>query len=123
MLILCAVYDESIENSDTKLFSGIKPDNLPRNKAFGCAPVYLHSFPYVNNIFEVAKGFGQAHRLERQALGVRPGQGAQRHRRGRPCSPPVRSFAFSAAGEEHLTSSCMHPHVTTCCACVQRWLR
>jgi hypothetical protein len=56
-----AVYDESIEFDDSKLFSGgINPAYLPMQKlASGvCKPVYPHSFVKTNTIFEVIRQAG-----------------------------------------------------------------
>lgn len=56
-----AVFDESIDNDDSKLFSGgINPANLPMMKtaAGACQPVYPHDFIRVNTIFEVVKQAG-----------------------------------------------------------------
>ncbi len=62
-----AVYDESIDFDDSKLFSGtgtgagvINPANLPLQKdsAGNCTPVYPHSFVKVNTLFEVVKAAG-----------------------------------------------------------------
>lgn len=62
-----AVYDESIDFDDSKLFSGsgtgagvINPANLPLQKdsAGNCTPVYPHSFLKVNTLFEVVKAGG-----------------------------------------------------------------
>jgi hypothetical protein len=51
------LYDESVEiNSDyINGGGGIDPNALPRDPAHGCQPVSPHSYPRVNNIFEVAK--------------------------------------------------------------------
>ena len=56
-----AVYDESIDFDDSKLFSGgINPANLPMQKgaAGTCVPVYPHSFLKANTIFEVIRHAG-----------------------------------------------------------------
>ena len=55
-----AVFDESIDMDDSKLFSGgINPANLPLAKsASGCTPVYPHNFIKVNTLFEVVKAAG-----------------------------------------------------------------
>jgi Type I phosphodiesterase / nucleotide pyrophosphatase len=53
-------YDEEIDSNYLQLNGGggINPNYLPRNPAFGCAPVYPHSYLRVNTIFEVAKEAG-----------------------------------------------------------------
>lgn len=56
-----AVFDESIDNDDSQLFSGgINPANLPMAKTAtgACQPVYPHDFIRVNTIFEVIKQAG-----------------------------------------------------------------
>ena len=56
-----AVFDESIDFDDSKLFSGgINPTNLPMQKlATGqCQPVYPHSFIKTNTIFEIIRQAG-----------------------------------------------------------------
>ena len=56
-----AVYDESIDFDDSKLFSGgINPAYLPMQKAASgkCRPVYPHSFLKANTIFEVIRHAG-----------------------------------------------------------------
>jgi predicted AlkP superfamily pyrophosphatase or phosphodiesterase len=53
------VYDESVEFDDSKLFSGgINPDNLPRDPANNCSPLYPHQFIHVNTVFEVIRAAG-----------------------------------------------------------------
>jgi Type I phosphodiesterase / nucleotide pyrophosphatase len=54
-------FDEEIDSNYLKLDGGggINPKFLPRNPAFGCAPVYPHSYLRVNTIFEVAREAGR----------------------------------------------------------------
>lgn len=54
------VYDETIDYNNTYVFSGgIDPENLPKLKAGGqCTPLYPHSRPRVNTVWEAAVAGG-----------------------------------------------------------------
>lgn len=54
------VYDDSIDQDPKQLNGGgaINPDQLPRDGAKGCIPVYPHQFVQVNTVFEVVRAHG-----------------------------------------------------------------
>ena len=62
----------------------IDPKKLPMTLIDGkCAAVYPHAFVRVNNVFEIVKAARRAHRLVRQASGLRMAQRSVGQGRGR----------------------------------------
>src|SRR5215831_11365092 len=64
-------YSEFIDVDQNRLDGGggINPNNLPRDPARGCIPVYPHSYLRVNTIFEVIKASGRRTAWSDKSLG------------------------------------------------------
>ena len=74
-------YSEFVDVDQTRIDGGggINPNNLPRDPAHGCTPVYPHSYLRTNTIFEVIKASGRRTAWSDKSLGYEVVNGPSGH--------------------------------------------